>query len=107
MMEAIIRYTCAKSEINKILNLEDLRFETLVEIVRDRLDEELKIIDYFGECDKPNLQHFFLADMIKNARDEVGQTWTFVKLGLARTLRHRAVNGGGAPPLNHVKNLNK
>ncbi|TFF86361.1 MAG: tetratricopeptide repeat protein [Promethearchaeota archaeon] len=66
MMDAIIRYTCAKSEINKIIKIEDLRFETLVEIVRDRLDNELKIIDYFGECDKPNLQHFFLADMIKN-----------------------------------------
>ncbi|MFX1257041.1 MAG: tetratricopeptide repeat protein [Promethearchaeota archaeon] len=65
MMEAIIRYTCAEPEIEKILELEELRFEQLVEIVRDHLDPELKIIDYYAQCDKPNLQHFFLAKMIK------------------------------------------
>ena len=65
MMEAIIKYTCAESEIEKILELEDLRFEQLIEIVRDSLDKELKIIDYYSQCDKPNLQHFFLAEMIK------------------------------------------
>ncbi|MBY8987984.1 MAG: tetratricopeptide repeat protein, partial [Candidatus Lokiarchaeota archaeon] len=66
MMKAIINYVCADSEIEKILELEDLRFEQLVEIVRDIIDKELKIIDYYGQCDKPNLQHFFLAEMIKN-----------------------------------------
>ena len=35
MMEAIINYTCAESEIKKILDLEELRFEQLIEIVRD------------------------------------------------------------------------
>lgn len=48
MIEDIVQYTCAKSEIKKILELEELRFEQLVEIVRDNLDEELKIIDYYG-----------------------------------------------------------
>lgn len=68
MMEAIIKYSCAESEIKKLLKLVEsgeLRFEALVEIIRDRLDPELKIIDYYGQCDKPNLQHFFLAEMIK------------------------------------------
>jgi len=65
MIEDIVEYTCAESEIQKILDLEELRFEQLVEIVRDQLDKELKIIDYYGQCDKPNLQHFFLAEMIK------------------------------------------
>jgi len=75
MMEAIIRYTCAESEIDKLLGkveleeggkLEGLRFEQLIEIIRDRLDPDLKIINFYGECDKPNIQHFFLAEMIKN-----------------------------------------
>ncbi|MFX1259540.1 MAG: SIR2 family protein, partial [Promethearchaeota archaeon] len=65
MMEAIINYTCAQSEREKILKLKELRFEQVVEIIRDRLDPDLKIIDYYGHCDKPNLQHFFLAGMIK------------------------------------------
>ncbi|MFX1257420.1 MAG: tetratricopeptide repeat protein [Promethearchaeota archaeon] len=65
MMNSIIDYTCAKSEIKKIKELEELRFEALVEIVRDILDSELKVIDYYGQCDRPNIQHFFLANMIK------------------------------------------
>ncbi|TFF98147.1 MAG: tetratricopeptide repeat protein [Promethearchaeota archaeon] len=65
MMDAIIRHTCAESEIEKLLAIKELRFEQLVEIVRDELDSELKIIDYYGLCDTPNLQHFFLAQMLK------------------------------------------
>ncbi|TFF97680.1 MAG: tetratricopeptide repeat protein [Promethearchaeota archaeon] len=64
MMKSIIKYTCPKSEIENILNIKDLRFEGLIETVRDYLDKELKIIDFYGVCDKPNLQHYFLADMI-------------------------------------------
>ncbi|MHA1932809.1 MAG: tetratricopeptide repeat protein, partial [Promethearchaeota archaeon] len=64
MMEAIIRYTCAESEIEKILDLEDLRFETLLAIIQDQFDPDLKIIDYYELCDKPNIQHYFLAEMI-------------------------------------------
>ena len=63
-IKAIINYTCAKSEVEKILKLKNLRFEQLVEIIRDRLDPKLKFIDYYGQCDKPNMQHFFLAKMI-------------------------------------------
>jgi len=65
MMKAIIEYSCAKSEIQKILNINELRFEELVELFRDLLDPNLKILDYYGECNKPNLQHIFLAQMIK------------------------------------------
>lgn len=68
MMEAIIDHTCHKSERKGILELMksgQLRFETLVEIIRDQLDKKLMLIDYYGICDKPNIQHFFLAEMIK------------------------------------------
>ncbi|MHA1105331.1 MAG: tetratricopeptide repeat protein [Promethearchaeota archaeon] len=64
MMDAIIDYSCAESEIEGIKKLKNLRFEALVEIVREELDKELKIIDFYGLCDKPNLQHFFIAAMI-------------------------------------------
>ncbi len=71
MMEAIIKYTCAESEIKKLLNLVEsrkLRFEWLMEIISDNLDKEFKIIDYYSQCNKPNLQHFFLADMIRKGQ---------------------------------------
>lgn len=65
MIEKVIQYTCAESEVNKILELKNLRFEQLIEILRDELDNDLRIIDYFGLCDKPNKIHFFLAEMLK------------------------------------------
>jgi len=78
MMDAIIDYTCPESEIEKIKRLEELRFEALVQIVRDQLDPDLKIIDYYGLCDKPNIQHFFLADMIKNGNFVITTNFDFL-----------------------------
>ncbi len=69
MMKALINHTCAQSEINdmlELMKLGKLRFEALVEIIRDQIDENLKLIDYYNQCDKPNIQHFFLAEMIKS-----------------------------------------
>ncbi|MFX1399440.1 MAG: tetratricopeptide repeat protein [Promethearchaeota archaeon] len=65
MIEAIVRYSCAESEVEKLLKMEDLRFEQVVEIERDQLDHELKIIDYYGECEHPNSQHYFLAEILE------------------------------------------
>ncbi len=65
VVESIINYICAESEIEQLLELKDLKFETLTEILYNQLDPELKVLDYFGLCEKPNFQHFFLADMIK------------------------------------------
>jgi len=65
MMDEIIKYICEGSEFEKAINVKDLRFEALVELVRDYLDNDLRVIDYYGICDKPNMQHFFLAEMIK------------------------------------------
>ncbi len=68
MIETMVRYTCPETEISKILKIEELRFEALVEIIRDRLDDELKVIEYYSQCNKPNIQHFFLADMIRKGQ---------------------------------------
>lgn len=64
MLEEIIRYACDPNEIKNILELEDLRFESLIEIIQNLFDKELKVIDYYAQCDKPNIIHFFLADSI-------------------------------------------
>ena len=64
MMDDIIRYTCSESEIEDILKIKDLRFEQLIGIIQDGFDKELAIINYYDQCDKPNLQHFYLAEMI-------------------------------------------
>ncbi len=78
MMDAIIDYTCADLEIEGIKKLKNLRFEALVEIVRDQLDKKLKIIDYYGLCDKPNTQHLFLADMINRGSFVITTNFDFL-----------------------------
>ncbi|MFX1463861.1 MAG: tetratricopeptide repeat protein [Promethearchaeota archaeon] len=60
----LISYFCAESEIENILKIEDLKLEQILEIIYSSLDEDPKIADYFGLFNKPNLQHFFLADYI-------------------------------------------
>ena len=66
MMEAIIRYCCPQSEVENILQyLNILRFEGLVDILSRTIDPNLKLIDYYSQCDKPNTQHFFLAEMLR------------------------------------------
>jgi tetratricopeptide (TPR) repeat protein len=65
MMDAIIDHVANKDDVNKLKKLEELRFESLIEILRDNLDPELITIDYYLQCNKPNLQHFFLAKMIR------------------------------------------
>ena len=64
MMEAILNFCCEEKEIKNLMELEEFRFEALVEIFRDNLDEDLKIIEFYSQCTQPNIQHFFLADMI-------------------------------------------
>jgi tetratricopeptide (TPR) repeat protein len=64
MMEAIIKYSCPLEEVSQILAIPNLRFEQVVEIVRDTLDENLEIINYYGQCESPNLLHFFLASRL-------------------------------------------
>ena len=65
MTEKMLQFTCPEKEIENILKIEDLRFEGIVELMRDSCDENLEVIDYYGQCDKPNFQHFYLAEMIK------------------------------------------
>jgi len=66
MMEEIIKFLCPKPEIEKILNIKELRFEGLVGTLSRTLDHELKILDYYGLCDSPNHYHYTLVELLKN-----------------------------------------
>ncbi len=78
IMEEIIKFTCAESEIESISKLEGLRFETLLEIIRNQFDNDLKIIEYFEQCKKPNIIHFFLAEMINKGHAVITTNFDFL-----------------------------
>jgi len=64
VIKALIKFSCSKSEINKILKIQDLPFEILAGIILESLND-VKFLDFYQESDKPNLEHFVLAEMIK------------------------------------------
>ncbi|MHA1478205.1 MAG: SIR2 family protein, partial [Promethearchaeota archaeon] len=64
VIKALIKFSCSKSEIDKILKIQDLPFEILSGIILESLDD-VKFLDFYQESDKPNLGHFVLAEMIK------------------------------------------
>jgi len=64
-MRALIKFFCSKSEVEKILSIQGLSFEALVRILHNSLNGDFEFLDFYLESDKPNIEHFFLADMIK------------------------------------------
>ncbi|GAH35480.1 unnamed protein product, partial [marine sediment metagenome] len=64
-MKALIKFFCTKSEVEKILSIQGLSFETLLGIIHNSLNDNFEFLDFYLESDKPNIEHFFLADMIK------------------------------------------
>jgi len=65
MMKALIKFSCTKSEVEKILTFEGLNFETLLGIIHDSLKDDLQFIDFYLESDKPNIEHFVLSEMLR------------------------------------------
>lgn len=50
----------------------------MVKIVLDYLDKKLKIIDYYGQCESPNFQHFYLVDMLKKGHFVMPMNFDFI-----------------------------
>jgi tetratricopeptide (TPR) repeat protein len=76
--EELIRYFCAESEIENILKIEGLKLDHLIAIIFESLGDNLEIFDYFELFDKPNLQHFFLADCIKKGHYLMSTNFDFL-----------------------------
>jgi len=60
----LFKYYAPEEEIEKLLSLESLRYESLVEKVQNLFDKELKFLDYLDRVKEPNAIHIFLANMI-------------------------------------------
>jgi len=51
-------------EINNLLSFKMLKFELVVEKIKNEFDEDLKFLDYLEYITEPNLIHLFLANTI-------------------------------------------
>ncbi|MFX0092510.1 MAG: tetratricopeptide repeat protein, partial [Candidatus Hodarchaeota archaeon] len=64
IMESIVRFSAVEDAVDKILDIEDLRFEYLVQEFRDQYDKQLRIMNYFEQSTQPNIIHKFLAQQL-------------------------------------------
>ncbi|MHA1642797.1 MAG: SIR2 family protein, partial [Promethearchaeota archaeon] len=65
IIETLIKFFLNKSEVKKILSIENIKLEKTLSVLQEVFDENLKIIEYFNEFTNPNLVHFFIARMLK------------------------------------------
>ncbi|MHA1509786.1 MAG: tetratricopeptide repeat protein [Promethearchaeota archaeon] len=77
VIKALINFSCSKSEIDKILKLQDLPFEILAGIILESLDD-VKFLDFYQESANPNLEHFVLAEMIKKGAFVITSNFDFL-----------------------------
>ncbi|MFX1536957.1 MAG: tetratricopeptide repeat protein, partial [Promethearchaeota archaeon] len=68
MMEDIVRFGGSPEAVEKIMSIENLRYEYLIELFRDYYDKELKLLKYFEEATQPNVIHRFLAQQIRKGQ---------------------------------------
>ncbi|MFX0061705.1 MAG: tetratricopeptide repeat protein [Candidatus Hermodarchaeota archaeon] len=65
IVETLIRMCAPAEEVDKVLKLNNLRYELVVETIQKHFDPELKIMGYFEHFNVPNILHYFLAQTIK------------------------------------------
>ncbi len=78
MMKALIKFSCTKSEVEKILTFQGLNFETLLGIIHNSLNDDLQFLDFYLESDKPNIEHFVLGEMLKKGHFVITTNFDFL-----------------------------
>jgi tetratricopeptide (TPR) repeat protein len=68
--KTLLQFMVPEEEVDKLINLPQLRYEMVVERVQ-KLDENLFFLDYLEQKTKFNLIHLFLAHCIKNNQKQM------------------------------------
>lgn len=83
----LFTFYAPEDEIEKLLSLESLRYELLVEKVQNLFDKELKFLDYLDRVKEPNAIHIFLANMIMRYNYVITTNFDYlIEMGLKKKL---------------------
>nr|MDO8119422.1 SIR2 family protein [Candidatus Sigynarchaeota archaeon] len=66
IMDAILAFITDPETIASIKQIPGLRYEYVVQMFRDSVDDDLKVLDFFERAMKPNFIHQILAKEMKN-----------------------------------------
>ncbi len=87
-------------EIDAILDLPNLRYETIVEHIQDMFDKELRFMDYFESVKDPNAIHITLAQAILNNHDVVTTNFDYlIEHGLIVLLNNKGLSPDKITPV--------
>ncbi|MBN2156840.1 MAG: tetratricopeptide repeat protein [Candidatus Lokiarchaeota archaeon] len=64
MVIQLLKLVAPEEEVHNILQLDSLRFVTVVELIQNIIDMDLRFLDYMELITTPNLIHFFLSRLI-------------------------------------------
>ncbi len=71
--------TCAPpEEVERLLSLNMLRYELVVEKIQDEIDEDLRFLDYLELVTKPNIIHYFLGNAITRGNHVVTTNFDYL-----------------------------
>ncbi|MFX1412117.1 MAG: tetratricopeptide repeat protein, partial [Promethearchaeota archaeon] len=78
IVKTLVKLCVTDQEVNKILSLQDLRYETVVEFIQKYFDKELKIIDFFEKFTQPNIHHYCLAHSIRKGHQLITTNFDYL-----------------------------
>ncbi|MFX1574501.1 MAG: tetratricopeptide repeat protein [Promethearchaeota archaeon] len=64
IVNTLVKLCATDKEISKILSLQGLRYETVVEFIQKHFDPKLRIMDFFDNYTQPNILHYLLAHSV-------------------------------------------
>lgn len=70
-VRALLEYCAPAPEIDALISLKPLRYELMVEKIKEILDPDLHFLDYFETIKEPNANHYFLATAIVTGKQHV------------------------------------
>ncbi len=74
IVRTMLELCAPMEEIDNLLSLKMLRYEMMIEKIKNTVDKDLHFLDYLELIDEPNYIHYFLANVIVNRKDYVVTT---------------------------------
>ena len=64
IVKYLIEICCPLEESDKILSLNNLRYELIIEGIQKYFDKDLQFMNFFDFFERPNLIHYFLENFV-------------------------------------------
>ncbi|MFX1567298.1 MAG: tetratricopeptide repeat protein [Promethearchaeota archaeon] len=74
IVRAMLELCAPMEEIDNLLSLRTLRYEMMIEKIKNTVDKDLHFLDYLELIDQPNYIHYYLANAVVKRHDYVVTT---------------------------------